>query len=76
MINGKYNVRTIDILCVGVIVGSAHYISSLLVDHQSALSISGAINSADVGVTAAFGALVYGAYYFFRPRRGEITSDA
>jgi hypothetical protein len=62
-----YHVRLFDLLAVGVLVGGAHYLSNLVVDFQSAASISSAINSANVGVTAAFGALVYTAYRFFKP---------
>jgi hypothetical protein len=72
MMNGRYNLRAVDLLCVGTAVGCLHYISSLLVDYHSAFTLSGAIDSADVGVTAAFGALVYSAYCFFRPSRGAV----
>jgi hypothetical protein len=62
-----YHVRLFDLLTVGVLVGGAHYASKLVIEFQSAASISGAINSANVGLTAAFGALVYVAYLFFKP---------
>ena len=62
-----YHVRLFDLLAVGVLVGGAHFLSNLLVDYHSAASIASAISSANVGLTAAFGALVYTAYRFFKP---------
>ena len=66
--SSKYELSFIDLVVVAALVGAGHYLSSLLSDYHSAVSISAAINSANVGVTAAFGAVVYCAYRFFRPR--------
>ena len=63
----RYDLRLFDLLAVAVIVGGIHYLSTLLGDYHSAVSISRAIDSANVGVTAAFGALAFAAYRFFRP---------
>lgn len=66
----RYDLRISDLFVVAVFAGGTHYLSSLLSDYHSAVSISSAINSANVGVTASFGALVYCAYRFLRPRSG------
>ena len=63
--NSSYDLRVSDLFAVASVVGGAHYLSGLLSDYQTTLSISGALNSANVGVTAAIGALVYCAYRFF-----------
>ena len=66
----RYDLRIVDLLIVAVLAGCAHYLSSLLSDYHSALSLSGAIISANVGITASFGVVVYCAYRFFWPRSG------
>jgi hypothetical protein len=63
----RYDLRLSDLIAVAVIVGGIHYLSSIVGDYHSAVSISRAIDSADVGITAAFGALALAAYRFFRP---------
>jgi hypothetical protein len=63
----NYDLRLSDLIAVAALVGVIHYLSSLLGDYHSAASVSGAINSANVGVTAAVGALTLTAYRFFRP---------
>lgn len=63
----RYDLRMSDLLAVAVVVGGIHYLASLFGDYHLAASMSGAINSANVGITAAFGALAFAAYRFFRP---------
>jgi hypothetical protein len=68
----RYDVRVRDLLAVASFVGTGHYLLSLLSNYHSAITISGIADSADVGITGAFGTLVYCAYRCFRPRQAEV----
>lgn len=72
----SYDIGLSDLIAVAALVGGIHYLSSLLGEYHSAASISGAINSANVGVTAAFGALTLAAYRFSNQcSRGTSIND-
>jgi hypothetical protein len=64
----RYDVKMWDLLAVASFVGASHYLLSLLSDYHSAVTVSGIADSADVGITGAFGTLVYCVYRCFRPK--------
>jgi len=67
-----YNLKLSELFTVAAFVGGAHYVSSLIENVNSASSLDGVINSANVGVTAAVGVLVYCTYRYFRPGSPDV----
>lgn len=67
-VSWKYDLTVRDLLIVVTTVGALHYLFSLFTNYNSAWSISGATDSADVGITAAFGVMAYSFYRMLRPR--------
>jgi len=62
-----FSLKFSELIAVAAFVGSVHYLSSLIENMNSASSLEGVINSANVGVTAAVGVLAYCTYRYFRP---------
>jgi hypothetical protein len=73
MINVEFNLKITDLFFVNGLVSIIHYISCLLSNYHSALTISGVTNSAEVGLIAAIGALVYSVYRFFWLKHNTIS---
>jgi hypothetical protein len=67
-IGRKYDLTIGDLLVVVAAIGGLHYAFSLLINYNEFWSIAGLTRSADVGVTAAFGVLVYTFYRMLRSR--------
>jgi hypothetical protein len=57
-----------ELFGVAGVVGCGDYAISLIHNFNAASTFSGVLHSADVGVTASFGAIAYCAYRYFRPR--------
>jgi hypothetical protein len=62
-----YDMTLGELFGIAALVGGAHYIASLIENVHSAASLDHVINSANVGLTAAVGVLVYCTYRYFRP---------
>jgi hypothetical protein len=62
-----YDLTLSELFAIAALVGGAHYVASLIGNVSSASSFDHVINSANVGLTAAVGVLVYCTYRYFRP---------
>jgi hypothetical protein len=63
-----YDLTIPELLGVAGVVGIGDYAISLINNFNDASTFSGALHSADVGVTASFGAIAYCAYRYLRPK--------
>ena len=63
-----YDLKVTEILGLAAFVGCGHYITALVHDFSSASTLSSALHSADVGITAAVGVVAYSVYRFFWPK--------
>lgn len=63
-----YDLKLTELFGVAAFVGCGHYAASLIHDFSAASTLSSALQSANVGITAAVGVVAYSAYRFFRPK--------
>jgi len=64
----SYDLTILELCGIAGVVGCGDYAISLIHNFNAASTFSGALHSADVGVTASFGAIAYCAYRYFRPK--------